>query len=220
MRTGSTSQFTELNNLEIQPFTDLLLHDMGAGLADNYSQENASGREWRTAPLWGIGFIADAGGRESYLHDGRAQSIMEAVLWHGGEAEKAKNAVLGFTAQQRSDLVAYCKYPFADRLPRPLPSPIVSPLTSYSKAGLPVFSIIKNPVRDFARFRLDAFGISPKSALQLSIFTVRGQCIFRQAVPPDKPEYTWDARSCKPGAYIARLSASGRTSMLEMLVTR
>jgi CxxC motif-containing protein (DUF1111 family) len=220
LRTGSSGQFTELNNLEIQPFTDLLLHDMGDGLADNYSQESALGREWRTAPLWGIGFIADAGGRESYLHDGRAQSIMEAVLWHGGEAEKAKNAVLGLTALQKDDLVAYCKYPFADRLPRPLASPIVSPLKTHSRPGLPVFSIVQNPVRDFARFRLDATGSSRKNAPQLSIFTLRGQCVFRQLVPLEKSDLTWDARANKPGAYIARLSAEGRIYMLEILVTR
>jgi CxxC motif-containing protein (DUF1111 family) len=220
LRTGSSGQFTELNNLEIQPFTDLLLHDMGAGLADNYSQESALGQEWRTAPLWGVGFIADAGGRESYLHDGRARSIMEAILWHGGEAEKAKNAVLGLLAQQRDDLVAYCKYPFADRLPRPLASPIISPPKTHPRPGLPVFSFVPNPVRDFARFRLDAAGISRKSAPQLSIFTVRGECVYRQPIPLEKPYLTWDARSNKPGAYIARLSADGRIYMLELLVTR
>lgn len=77
-------------NLAIQPYTDLLLHDMGDGLADNRPDFLASGREWRTAPLWGIGLTELINEYQAYLHDGRAQTFAEAILWHGGEAEKAR----------------------------------------------------------------------------------------------------------------------------------
>jgi CxxC motif-containing protein (DUF1111 family) len=223
MRTGSTSQFTELNNLEIQPFTDLLLHDMGAGLADNYSQENALGSEWRTAPLWGIGFIADAGGRESYLHDGRAQSIMEAVLWHGGEAEKAKNAVLGFTAQQRNDLVAYCKYPFADRLPRPLASPVAAP---YSRQNSQRYFLVcwPNTVRTVARFMLSDAGDVAHAANHapalFSVYNMRGQCVFRQAITAGAREVVWNSMPYKAGKYLAQLCREGRTYASKVVVIR
>ncbi len=71
----------------IWPYTDLLLHDMGPGLADNRPEGRATGTEWRTAPLWGIGLTAQVSGVERYLHDGRARTLMEAILWHGGEAQ-------------------------------------------------------------------------------------------------------------------------------------
>ena len=72
----------------IWPYTDMLLHDMGPGLADNRPEGRASGREWRTAPLWGIGMTQTVSGHTYFLHDGRARSLLEAVLWHGGEAEE------------------------------------------------------------------------------------------------------------------------------------
>ena len=75
-RTGTGNRFGELDYLEIQPFTDLLLHDMGPDLADTYGGDSATGSEWRTAPLWGLGYVADATGRSNYLHDGRARSIL------------------------------------------------------------------------------------------------------------------------------------------------
>ncbi|MCB0338782.1 MAG: thiol oxidoreductase, partial [Bdellovibrionales bacterium] len=75
----------------IYPFTDLLLHDMGPGLADGREDFDASGTEWRTSPLWGIGATkASLSNSATYLHDGRARSLLEAILWHGGEAENAK----------------------------------------------------------------------------------------------------------------------------------
>ncbi|MET0402277.1 MAG: di-heme oxidoredictase family protein, partial [Cystobacter sp.] len=91
--TLTTSAFhpnAELRNQTIRPYTDLLLHDMGSGLADNLPEGNASGAEWRTAPLWGIGLTAGVSGGESYLHDGRTRTLSEAILWHGGEGEAAK----------------------------------------------------------------------------------------------------------------------------------
>jgi CxxC motif-containing protein (DUF1111 family) len=98
---------TELRNQTIHPYTDLLLHDMGAGLADNLGEGPASGSEWRTAPLWNIGFTAEVSGGEAYLHDGRARSIEEAILWHGGEAEASKQAFIGMSAADRAALVRF-----------------------------------------------------------------------------------------------------------------
>jgi CxxC motif-containing protein (DUF1111 family) len=84
----------------IWPYTDLLLHDMGEGLADHRPVAGASGREWRTAPLWGIGLVPVVNGHSYYLHDGRARNLTEAILWHGGEAERQQQA---FTRLERGD---------------------------------------------------------------------------------------------------------------------
>jgi CxxC motif-containing protein (DUF1111 family) len=84
----------------IWPYSDFLLHDMGEGLADGQQVGGASGREWRTQPLWGIGLTETINGNSFYLHDGRARSLTEAILWHGGEAQKARDA---FATLQKSD---------------------------------------------------------------------------------------------------------------------
>ncbi|MFV0410513.1 MAG: di-heme oxidoredictase family protein [Paracoccus sp. (in: a-proteobacteria)] len=91
----------------IWPYTDMLLHDMGEGLADNRPEARADGREWRTAPLWGISLNKQVTGTESYLHDGRARSLIEAILWHGGEAEPARNAVISLPTEDRAALLAW-----------------------------------------------------------------------------------------------------------------
>nr|WP_244430302.1 di-heme oxidoredictase family protein [Roseivivax halodurans] len=91
----------------IWPMTDLLLHDMGEGLADHRPELRASGTEWRTAPLWGLGMTETVSGEERYLHDGRARSILEAILWHGGEAEAAKSRVAGMPKPDRDALIRY-----------------------------------------------------------------------------------------------------------------
>lgn len=91
----------------IWPYTDLLLHDMGEGLADNRPEGVASGREWRTPPLWGIGLTEVVSGHTTLLHDGRARNILEAILWHGGEAEHAKQQVVNMSADERSALLAF-----------------------------------------------------------------------------------------------------------------
>lgn len=96
-----------VSNQTIHPFTDLLLHDMGPGLADNRPDFLASGSEWRTPPLWGIGRIDEVGRRQSLLHDGRARSFEEAILWHGGEGQAAMEAFRTATAQERADLVRF-----------------------------------------------------------------------------------------------------------------
>jgi CxxC motif-containing protein (DUF1111 family) len=92
---------------EIWPYTDLLLHDMGEGLADGRPDFVASGRHWRTPPLWGIGLVRDVNGHLRLLHDGRADGVLEAVLWHGGEAEASRQQVLRFDRAEREALVAF-----------------------------------------------------------------------------------------------------------------
>nr|WP_245867165.1 di-heme oxidoredictase family protein [Kandeliimicrobium roseum] len=91
----------------IWPYSDFLLHDMGEGLADDRPEGRATGREWRTAPLWGIGLTKQVTGRESFLHDGRARSLLEAILWHGGEAEAARERVVSMPKDDRAALIRY-----------------------------------------------------------------------------------------------------------------
>lgn len=91
----------------IWPYTDLLLHDMGPGLADNRPEGRANGQEWRTAPLWGIGMTEAVSGHSYFLHDGRARSLLEAVLWHGGEAQAARDAVVEMLPEDRAALIRY-----------------------------------------------------------------------------------------------------------------
>ena len=93
----------------IQPFTDLLLHDMGDGLADGRPDFLASGREWRTPPLWGLGLIETVNGHEFLLHDGRARGVAEAILWHGGEAEAARERFRTLPADRRMDLLTFLR---------------------------------------------------------------------------------------------------------------
>jgi CxxC motif-containing protein (DUF1111 family) len=96
-----------LQGRTIRPYTDLLLHDMGEALADGRPDFAATGRQWRTAPLWGIGLIPDVNGHQRLLHDGRARGVLEAVLWHGGEAEASKQKVLRMNRSQREALVRF-----------------------------------------------------------------------------------------------------------------
>jgi len=91
----------------IWPYTDLLLHDMGDGLADGVSESQASGRDWRTPPLWGIGLTKTVNPNATWLHDGRARTLLEAVLWHGGEAQAARDRVVAMTPQERADLIRF-----------------------------------------------------------------------------------------------------------------
>ena len=91
----------------IHPFTDLLLHNMGKGLADDVSEFLAEGNEWRTAPLWGLGLRKTVSGQANYLHDGRANSIEEAILWHGGEAEQSKQSFMRLAKQDRKSVIDF-----------------------------------------------------------------------------------------------------------------
>ena len=105
--TAADAAEPELANQLIRPYTDLLLHDMGEGLGDNRAEFEASGREWRTPPLWGIGLTQAVSGHTQFLHDGRARNLLEAILWHGGEAEKARQIVLGYDQNERTALLSF-----------------------------------------------------------------------------------------------------------------
>jgi CxxC motif-containing protein (DUF1111 family) len=109
LETGSNAVMAELNNQTIRPYTDLLLHDMGEGLADGRPDYLATGREWRTPPLWGIGLLQRVNLHLQLLHDGRARGFMEAILWHGGEGEAARDAVIAMPKEDRLALVAFLR---------------------------------------------------------------------------------------------------------------
>ena len=91
----------------IWPYTNLLLHDMGEGLADNRPEAGANGREWRTPPLWGIGMTETVSGHTYFLHDGRARNLLEAVLWHGGEAQASRDSVVALPPEDRAALIRF-----------------------------------------------------------------------------------------------------------------
>lgn len=91
----------------IWPYTDLLLHDMGPGLADGQVEGEASGSQWRTAPLWGVGLTKIVNPDATWLHDGRARTLLEAVLWHGGEAQAARDRVVAMTPEERASLLHF-----------------------------------------------------------------------------------------------------------------
>ena len=110
----------ELRSQVIHPYTDLLLHDMGPGLADTLGEGEASGAEWRTPPLWGLGANACVTGgatgapqnqvcapHESYLHDGRAGTLAEAILWHGGEGDASRAAYTALSAADQAAVLAF-----------------------------------------------------------------------------------------------------------------
>jgi CxxC motif-containing protein (DUF1111 family) len=107
LKTGPRPALKTAANLTIRPYTDLLLHDMGEELADGRPDFKASGREWRTAPLWGIGLIKTVNGHSDLLHDGRARDVTEAILWHAGQAEKSREA---FRNMPRADRAALVKF--------------------------------------------------------------------------------------------------------------
>lgn len=104
--TGAAAE-PALADQTIHPYTDLLLHDMGPGLADGRGDGEADGREWRTPPLWGIGLVDEVNGHTNFLHDGRARDLSEAILWHGGEAQAAREEFRTASARQRAALLAF-----------------------------------------------------------------------------------------------------------------
>ena len=107
LRTGPSSVADALSNQTIRPYTDLLLHDMGPDLADGLAAFDATGREWRTPPLWGLGLIETVNGHTELLHDGRARDVTEAILWHGGEAEAARDRFRQLSHDERDALVRF-----------------------------------------------------------------------------------------------------------------
>ncbi|MDD9932223.1 MAG: thiol oxidoreductase [Myxococcales bacterium] len=122
LTTSPFHPYAELRGQVIHPYTDLLLHDMGEGLADDLGEGEASGAEWRTTPLWGLGLSACVTGGvegpfqsqvctpdESYLHDGRARTLDEAILWHGGEGQASREAYVAATEEDRAALLAFLR---------------------------------------------------------------------------------------------------------------
>lgn len=107
IQTAKINDRPALSNQLIHPYTDLLLHDMGEGLADNRPEFLANGQEWRTPPLWGLGYIQEVNGHTEMLHDGRARNALEAILWHGGEAQTARDAVVKLSTQDRNALLEF-----------------------------------------------------------------------------------------------------------------
>ncbi|MEN0038296.1 MAG: di-heme oxidoredictase family protein [Cellvibrio sp.] len=111
VKTGTKAAFDEVRNQTIKPYTDMLLHDMGTGLADNFAEGLAPGNMWRTPALWGIGYtqFVACGAPAGYLHDGRARTLTEAILWHGGEAETIKQRFINLPTDEREALLAFLK---------------------------------------------------------------------------------------------------------------
>jgi CxxC motif-containing protein (DUF1111 family) len=107
LQTGAFPELPQLAQQTIHPYTDLLVHDMGEGLADGRPDFLAGGREWRTPPLWGIGLSQTVNGAGAFLHDGRARNFLEAILWHGGEAEAARETFKAFSREDREALIAF-----------------------------------------------------------------------------------------------------------------
>lgn len=107
MKTGPFPAVPELGHQVIRPYTDLLLHDMGEGLADGRPDFEATGNEWRTPPLWGIGLTEAVNGHTYFLHDGRARNLQEAILWHGGEAEASKEHFRTMPREDREAILGF-----------------------------------------------------------------------------------------------------------------
>lgn len=105
--TTGEHEIEALSRQVILPYTDLLLHDMGPGLSDHSPDHDASGSEWRTPPLWGVGLIPAVNDHQRLLHDGRARGVAEAILWHGGEAEASREAFRNMSAEDRQALIDF-----------------------------------------------------------------------------------------------------------------
>ena len=105
--TGNYPDIPAISNQTIYPYTDMLLHDMGEGLADGRPDFLADGNEWKTRPLWGIGLTEAVNNHTNFLHDGRARNLEEAILWHGGEAEDSKNYYTNLNERDRNALLAF-----------------------------------------------------------------------------------------------------------------
>ena len=109
LESGTHPTIPALSNQVFHPYTDLLIHDMGAELADGRPHGEATGSEWRTPPLWGIGLFETVNDHTYYLHDGRARNLTEAILWHGGEGQASRDYFLNLDAQSREALIAFLR---------------------------------------------------------------------------------------------------------------
>jgi len=108
-QTSPHAPHAEVRDQTIHPYTDLLLHDMGPGLADTLDEGDAAGTEWRTAPLWSIGLTSEVNQGEAFLHDGRARTLDEAIRWHGGEAQAANDAYQALSEADRDDVLTFLR---------------------------------------------------------------------------------------------------------------
>lgn len=109
LQTGHLKGVPAVSNQTIFAYTDLLLHDMGGGLADGFAEFKATGTEFKTPPLWGVGLVETVHGHSELLHDGRARNLAEAILWHGGEAESAREKFRRSSATEREALIAFLR---------------------------------------------------------------------------------------------------------------
>lgn len=110
MRTGIHPSIAALSNVDVNLYSDLLLHDMGDDLADNFIEGEATGKEWRTTPLWGLRLYEEhLGGTAFYLHDGRTTDLQEAIRFHGGEADSARNRFLALSPEDMQALLAFLR---------------------------------------------------------------------------------------------------------------
>ena len=107
LHVGAFPALPTLNDAAIHPYTDLLLHDMGDDLADGREDYDAGPHDWRTPPLWGLGLAGKNGDGVNYLHDGRARTVTEAILWHGGEAQSTANSFRTLSGRQRDALLTF-----------------------------------------------------------------------------------------------------------------
>ena len=107
LTTGAKAPIAAAANIEFHPYTDLLLHDMGDALADGRPDYLASGTQWRTAPLWGVGLLKTVNGHSDLLHDGRARNVTEAILWHGGESQASRDKFANLSKEDRERLIAF-----------------------------------------------------------------------------------------------------------------
>ena len=108
MKTGTHPTIAALNQVDVPLYSDLLLHDMGPELADNFVEGEAGGTEWRTAPLWGLRLVADhLGGTHFYLHDGRTSDVREVLQFHGGEAAQTRTRFFGLSKQDQDALITF-----------------------------------------------------------------------------------------------------------------
>ena len=226
IRTGTKTQFEELKNLQIQPFTDMLLHDMGPEEADTggYTEGIAGPREWRTAPMWGLGYVPYVNLHTCFMHDGRARNLEEAVLWHFGEGTVSRDAFLKMSASDRKDLLRYCEYPFADRISRSnvstFPTGVRVPVAGIKAGAIPALYCYPNPVRTSAIIRLVNVAGSNRNDVRLAIYNMKGQMIFSQMIRPQQTMVKWDVGRRASGKYVAQLVANGKVYKKDMLVIK
>jgi hypothetical protein len=156
------------------------------------------------------------------MHDGRARSIPEAILWHYGEGTVSRNAFLAMNAQQRADLVRYTQYPFADRLSRGAPTPIAvrNPAGSIISFARPLLACFPNPIRTIASLQIKNIVCGKGDTFAVSVYNLQGKLVFSQAMRPGQSAVSWNAAMSGAGKYIALLFANGRVFRKDLLVMR